>query len=108
MKKSNDKIKRSAKISKLSIVLYVVAVILAIYSLVTMYSSYTYISSLIDTGSIVVSDQLLDIIQYFMGESMPYVFYAIAIWAMGYIINILDNLKKLNISKNSDFDAKIN
>lgn len=84
--------KNNNKIAILPIVLYVVAAIIAVYSIFTIYTSYTYISSLVTAGTIVVKDQLSDVISYYVSTSMPYIFYAIATWAIGYIINKLNNL----------------
>lgn len=85
MKKLNKK-------AIIPIVLYVVAAIIAIYSIFTIYTSYTYISTLVTAGSIVIKDQLTDVINYYVSTSMPYIFYALVVWAIGYIINKLNNL----------------
>lgn len=87
------------KIATLPIVLYVVAAIIAAYSIFTIYTSYTYISSLVTAGTIVIKDQLSDVISYYVSASMPYIFYAIVIWAIGYIINKLNNLNPTIIKK---------
>lgn len=73
------------------IVLNVVAIIFAIYSLVKAYMSYTYISSLVAQG-LVVSQELLNVVDYYVTNSSPYVFYALAIWGIGQVIKKLDNL----------------
>ncbi len=85
MKKGNKK-------AIIPIVLYVVAALIAVYSIFTIYTSHTYISSLVAAGSIVIKDQMKDVISYYVSTSMPYVFYAIVVWAIGYIINRLNNL----------------
>ena len=87
------------KIATLPIVLYVVAAIIAAYSIFTIYTSYTYISSLVTAGTIVIKDQLADVISYYVSTSMPYIFYAIVIWAIGYIINKLNNLRPSTINR---------
>ena len=92
MKKINKK-------AILPILLYVVAAIIAIYSIFTIYTSYTYISSLATAGSIVIKDQLADVINYYVSASIPYVFYAIVVWAIGYIINKLNSLSPSIINK---------
>lgn len=94
--------KRSNKTGVLPIVLYVVAAIIAAYSIFTIYTSYTYISSLVTAGSIVISEQLSDVISYYVSTSMPYIFYAIVVWAIGYIINKLNNLDPTIIDKKED------
>lgn len=92
MEKNNKK-------SILPIVLYVVAGIMAIYSIFTIYTSYTYISSLVSAGSISIKDQLVDVVSYYVSTSMPYVFYAIVVWAIGYIINKLNQLSPSALKK---------
>lgn len=91
--------KKISKKAILPIVLYVVAAIIAIYSIFTIYTSYTYISSLVTAGSIVIKDQLVDVISYYVSASTPYVFYAIVVWAIGYIINKLNSLTSSIINK---------
>ena len=49
-----------------------------------MYLSYDYIVSLVDAGTISISDQLSDVIAYCVNASIAPVFYAIATWAIGY------------------------
>ena len=101
MKKSNKK-------AILPVVLYVFAAIIAAYSIFTIYTSYTYISSLATAGSIVIKDQLADVISYYVSASIPYVFYAFVVWAIGYIINKLNNLSPSVINKEDNkLDEKI-
>lgn len=77
--------------NKISIVLYVVSILVGIYTLFTVYTSYTYISSLVASG-LVISDELSNVISYYVQASSPYLFYTIVIWAIGYIINKLDSI----------------
>ena len=91
--------KENNKKAILPIVLYVVAAIIAIYSIFTIYTSYTYISSLVTAGSVVIKDQIVDVISYYVSTSMPYAFYALVVWAIGYIINKLNNLSPFIVNK---------
>ncbi len=75
------------------VVLYVISSITAIYTLFSIYNSYIYISGLVNNNGLVISEQLMSVISYYINASMPYVFYTIAIWGIGYIIYKLDNLK---------------
>lgn len=84
MNNSNKKIK-----NPISIVLYVVSALFGIYTILTMYNSYSYITTLTAQG-LVISEELLNVISYFIENSAPYIFYAIATWAMGYSINKLN------------------
>lgn len=84
MNNSNKKIR-----NPISIVLYVVSALFGIYTILTMYNSYSYITTLTAQG-LVISEELLNVISYFIENSAPYIFYAIATWAMGYSINKLN------------------
>lgn len=77
--------------NKISIVLYVVSILVGIYTIFTVYNSYTYISSLVASG-LVISEELSNVISYYVQASSPYLFYTIVIWAIGYIINKLDTI----------------
>ena len=84
MNNSNKKIR-----NPISIVLYVVSALFGIYTILTMYNSYSYITTLTAQG-LVISEELLNVISYFVENSAPYIFYAIATWAIGYSINKLN------------------
>ena len=73
----------------ISIALYIVSALFGIYTILTMYNSYSYITTLTAQG-LVISEELLNVISYFIENSAPYIFYAIATWAMGYSINKLN------------------
>lgn len=92
--------KKDLKKSKRPIVLglYSLSAIIGVYTLITIYNSYTYISELVAKNGLVISDQLLSVITYYVNASIPYAFYAIAIWGIGYIIYKLDNLKTYDIN----------
>ena len=84
MNNSNKKIK-----NPISIALYIVSALFGIYTILTMYNSYSYITTLTAQG-LVISEELLNVISYFIENSAPYIFYAIATWAIGYSINKLN------------------
>ena len=62
MEKGMKNTKKFNQKSILPIVLYVVAGLIAIYAIFTMYLSYDYIVSLVDAGTISISVQLSDVI----------------------------------------------
>lgn len=100
--------KKNIKKPILPMVLYVVAILIAAYSIFTIYTSYTYISSLASAGSIVIKDQLVDVISYYVNTSMPYVVYAIVVWAIGYVISKLNTIIKIvNPQVEETIDEKI-
>ena len=94
MKNSNKKSK-----NPVAIIMYVLSILLGAYTIFTMYNSYTYISSLVAQG-LVISDELQSVISYCVGASIPYLFYAVSFWAIGYFINkinyIISEIKNHN------------
>ncbi|MBQ3420385.1 MAG: hypothetical protein IJH34_01675 [Romboutsia sp.] len=83
MNNSNKKIK-----NPISIALYIVSALFGIYTILTIYNSYSYITTLTAQG-LVISEELLNVISYFIENSARYIFYAIETWAIGYSINKL-------------------
>lgn len=71
------------------IVMYVISILLGVYTIFTMYNSYTYISSLVAQG-FVISDEIQSVVNYCVGASIPYLFYTVSFWAIGYIVNKLN------------------
>ena len=94
MENSTKKIK-----NPVAIIMYVISILLGVYTIFTMYTSYTYISSLVAQG-LVISQELPSVISYCVGGSVPYLFYAVSFWAIGYFINkieyIISEIKKVN------------
>lgn len=89
------------------IALYALSILVGIYTIFTVYNSYTYISSLVEQG-LVISDELANIIVYYVDASLPYLFYAIVIWSIGYIINKLSFISyELKRNSSEDLEGKI-
>ena len=102
MKKNNKNSKKPAVIA-----LYVISILFGIYAIFTMYNSYTYISSLVSQG-LSISEELLNVIEYFVGNSSPYIFYAIATWGIGYIVNKLNFISEgIKVENSVDLEAEI-
>ena len=79
-------VKHFKDINLISKVLYVISIIILVYTLLTIYNSHVYISSLVASNRIVVSESILMVITYYINSSLPYAFYSIATFSMGYII----------------------
>ncbi|WP_315166710.1 hypothetical protein [Metaclostridioides mangenotii] len=94
MRKDNKKRKNAVVLA-----LYTISILLGIYTIFTIYSSYIYISSLGSQG-LVIKDELQSVINYFGTASVPFLFYSIATFAIGYIIDklnyITNDMKKFN------------
>lgn len=82
------------KKSNIVISLYCLASFIGVYTLITVYNSYTYISELVSKKGLLISEQLLNVITYYLNASLPYLFYAIAIWGIGYIIDKINCFNK--------------
>ena len=96
-------VKHFKDINLISKVLYVISIIILVYTLLTIYNSHVYISSLVASNRIVVSESILMVITYYINSSLPYAFYSIATFSMGYIIsglNDLEDFDKLNKDDN--------
>ena len=92
---------KTNKKNVLSIVLYVVAAILAIYSVYKIYDTYNYVNALVAYGSVDPSTQMADIVNYYISAVSTYAFYAIVVWALGYIISKLNTLTNALTSNNT-------
>lgn len=109
------------KKSNIVISLYCLASFIGVYTLITVYNSYTYISELVSKKGLLISEQLLNVITYYLNASLPYLFYAIAIWGIGYIIDKINCFNKkeeqsdkvsqedyIDINKEEDLDSFFN
>lgn len=83
MKNKNSK--QNQKVSKVSILLYVLAVVMFVVALYNVYTCYQYVTSIVEQG-FVVSESLEDVINYYLSNVSPYAFYAICLWGLGYMI----------------------
>lgn len=84
-------IKELKNSSKMSIILYLLAGIMLIYTLFSVFLAHNYISNLIANKQIDVSKQFLDILDYYLKATIPYVFYFISLIGLGYIANYINN-----------------
>ncbi|WP_195270078.1 hypothetical protein [Eubacterium sp. 1001713B170207_170306_E7] len=76
------------KKNKASLTLYIVAVLFGIYAIFSLINTALYISNLISTQYITVSESLTDIIVYFVTNCGPYIFYAAALGGLGYLVEM--------------------
>lgn len=82
------------KKNKASLALYIVAVLFGIYAIFSLINSSLYISNLISTQYITVSESLTDIIVYFVTNCGPYIFYAAALGGLGYLAEAAGRSRK--------------
>lgn len=83
------------KKNKASLALYIVAVLFGIYAIFSLINTALYISNLISTQYITVSESLTDIIVYFVTNCGPYIFYAAALGGMGYLVEMIAGPRKV-------------
>lgn len=76
------------KIGWKPIVLYVFAIIFAVYSIYSLVSTAQYIGQMVAAQYIVVSESLSQIIAYFVTNVGAYIFYALVMAAFAYIIDV--------------------
>ena len=102
------KVKHFKDANLISKVLYVISIIILAYTLLTIYNSHVYILSLVASGKIVVSKSILVVITYYINSSLPYAFYSIATFSMGYIINELNVKREVDIKTDLEDFNKLN
>ena len=81
------------KIGWKSIVLYVLAIIMAIYTLYAFVGAYEYIAEYVEYGYITYADSFGDIMAYYMSSVGSYLFYAVALAVMGYVLSLIEDKK---------------
>ena len=77
------------KLNKLSIVMYVLAVIGGLFAIYALLNSLIYIGQMLSTGYISFAESFSDILTYIFQNSAGYIFYAVGFFFFGYVINIL-------------------
>ncbi len=70
----------------LSTVLYVLAGLLALYTAWAAYHSFTYISTMIDQGQLMVSGNVFEIVNFHMTNFAQYGLLAVIIFTLGWIV----------------------
>jgi hypothetical protein len=70
----------------LSAVLYVLAGLLALYTAWAAYHSFTYISTMIDQGQLMVSGNVFEIVNFHMTNFAQYGLLAVIIFTLGWIV----------------------
>lgn len=81
------------KMPKITIILYLCAMLMAICTMFIIYKSSTYISSLVAQG-FNPSDEIVEVINYYLSSVTPFVFYTISLFSLGYIVKKVDYIIK--------------
>ncbi len=82
-----------AKITWLSIVLFVLAAIAFIYSIYVFVGNYSYITGMIAEGGLDMSTEFANVVKYFVDGSATYIIYAVILAVLGVFHNILTAIK---------------
>lgn len=81
------------KVSKITIILYSCATIMAICTMLIIYKSNTYISNLVAQG-FDPKNEILEVINYYLITVTPFIFYTVSLFSLGYIVKKIDNIMK--------------
>ena len=81
-------------VSKVTIGVYVLAVLMGGIALYNVYTCYDYIASIVEQG-FVISENLTDVINYYLSNVTPYAFDTICLGVMGYLVQKVSNLVEL-------------
>lgn len=84
--KGRKSIMNKKRIPIFSIILYVVAGLLVLYTAWTLVHSIEYISAMIAQGQLVVGGNEYDIINFYMSNCAQYLLFAIIIFVLGWIL----------------------
>lgn len=85
---------KKLKITKTTLVLYVISVVLLLYATFELFNAITYIMDYMSAGSISFSDDLNTIISFITDACLDYYLKAIIFYIMAKSYQILVNLKK--------------
>ncbi|MFR7591953.1 MAG: hypothetical protein ACLUVC_10945 [Longibaculum sp.] len=96
------KMKKKKSINKLSIVFYVVAAMMLLSFGLTLYNVSTYIMSLIDAGSVTFASNWLDIVLYYVNNTLIYLALAVLIGGCGYVIQLLKSQTKIENTESNN------
>lgn len=72
------------KVPKATLILSISAMVMGVFAIFNIYTSYMYISNLTKQG-FVPSEQITEVINYYLTAVTPYVFYGICLASLGYI-----------------------
>lgn len=85
------RLKKRNKTPKATLILNTAAMIMGILAIFNIYKSHMYVSSLIEKG-FDPSNEVSEVINYYLTTVTPYVFYGICLVALGYLIKKVDYL----------------
>ena len=93
---------KEKKISKMSIAFYIVAGLLFVSFLLTIYNVSTYMQ-LLDSGQVTLTDSWLEVILYYVNNTAVFLGLSVLVFGCGYIIQLL---KQKNVQKQESLEAE--
>lgn len=95
-------VKQFKKISKVSIIMYCLSVLLAIYGIYVFINCTEYIYTMLSTKQLTVTGNEYTIINYYMSNFSQYIIFAILLASMGFVIQKIGdiNFSKRELSGN--------
>lgn len=94
---------KEKKISKMSIAFYIVAGLLFVSFLLTIYNVSTYIMQLLDSGQVTLTDSWLEVILYYVNNTAVFLGLSVLVFGCGYIIQLL---KQKNVQKQESLEVE--
>lgn len=94
---------KEKKISKMSIAFYIVAGLLFVSFLLTIYNVSTYIMQLLDSGQVTLTDSWVEVILYYVNNTAVFLGLSVLVFGCGYIIQLL---KQKNVQKQESLEAE--
>ncbi|WP_227847961.1 hypothetical protein [Clostridioides sp. ZZV15-6598] len=95
-------VKQFKKISKVSIIMYCLSILLAIYGIYVFINCTEYIYTMLSTKQLTVTGNEYTIINYYMSNFSQYIIFAILLASMGFVIQKIGyiNFGKRELSGN--------
>lgn len=85
-------VKQFKKISKVSIIMYCLSVLLAIYGIYVFINCTEYIYTMLSTKQLTVTGNEYTIINYYMSNFSQYIIFAILLASMGFVIQKIGDI----------------
>jgi hypothetical protein len=91
------------KVPVLSIVLYVIAGLLLLYTVWALSKSISYINEMVAMGQLVVKGSEYDIVNFYMSNCSQYAVYAVILFTLGWVLQYLTGMKQhVTLSENGE------
>lgn len=84
------KIKNMKKFNRVNIIFYVIGCFMLLFALFNLYNVHQYITSLISSGQLDLSQQMKQVVTTYLEACLPYIFYACCLFGIGYVISFLN------------------